>query len=83
MKMHNEVSRSLASKGNLSAEERQAVRTSLAIVGVVFAGLFGGAMAIGLSGVKTADMTADEPTRMMALAVTPGHPVELSAVPRR
>ena len=83
MKMHNDVSRSLASKSGLSAEERRAVRASLAIVGVVFAGLVGGAMAIGFSGAKTADLTPDEPTRMMALVVTPGHPAAAPVAPHR
>ena len=74
MTMHDKVSRPLANTSELTAEERKAVHASLAIVGVVFASLVGGAMAIGLSGQKTAEATLDGPTRVMALAVTPSHP---------
>ena len=83
MTMHDKVSRPLASTSELSAEERQAVRASLAVVGVVFAGMVGGAMAIGHFGQKTVEATLDEPTRVMALAVTPGHPSVTSPVAHR
>ena len=79
MTMREMVSRPVVSTNEINAEERRAVRASLAIIGVVFAGLVGGAMAIGHFGQQTVVATLDEPTRVMALAVTaslpPGAPV--------